>query len=114
MPSFIFHMLFSHGVNWLVSQTVSFHFGIVIKPRNKRENVGGGQSQDSLILESWGTRENQVSLGDEGSDGHSGILEPAAQTQGSQVAWNSVSPSPHCFSQLASTPSLKHILIMKN
>lgn len=24
-------MLFSHGANWLVSQTVSFHFGIVIK-----------------------------------------------------------------------------------
>ena len=74
-----FTCFFPHGVNWLVSQTVSFHLGIIIKQRDKRENGGGGQSHDSLILESWGTRMNEVSVGDEGSDSHSGILKEMVQ-----------------------------------
>lgn len=58
-----------------MSQPVFSPFGIGIKQVNKRKKEkrkrqSGGQSHDSLNLETWGARTNEMSVGAEGNDRH--------------------------------------------
>lgn len=63
-----------------MSQSVFSPCGIVIKQVDKRKTKqNGGQSHDSLNLETWGARNNDVSVGDEGGDRLlSGVLKKMA------------------------------------
>lgn len=58
-------------------------------------------------------------MGGEGSHRLSPLLKevasevPTALAQGAQVTWTQIAPHA-CFSQLVSTPSLKHLLTIKH